>query len=173
MKIKLYNIASTIVIFGSLILLSGVFWNFELWNTSTILTTDINEVIDTNVWNSTISDPLRQWAFQAVSSDEWDYVIGWIVGNDNEITEHETALNRTLWIIKNIINWALWMLSLVAIIYLLAHGFIIVTAAWDDAKYKKWLKGIKYAAIAIAWIWLSWFIISWIFRIIKGSANLS
>jgi hypothetical protein len=32
------------------------------------------------------------------------------------------------------------MLSLVALIYLLFHGFIMVTAAGDEAKYKKGLK---------------------------------
>jgi len=159
---------SLALIFGSLALLNNAFWQFELWNTSTILTTDINEAVNTDVWSATIWDPIRQWAYQVVRSDDWDYTLAWIVDNDNEITQHSTALNRTLWIINNIINRALGILSLVALIYLIVHWFIMITAAWDETKYKKWLKWIKYAAIAIAWIWLSRFIISLIFRIIEG-----
>jgi hypothetical protein len=168
---KLYNILSLTLIIGSPLLLNNVFWQFwqfELWNTSTILNTDINNAVNTDVWNSSIWDPLRQWAYQIVSSDDWNYTLNGIVDNDSEITQHSTALNRTLWIINNIINWALGMLSLIALVYLIVHGFIIITAAWDETKYKKWLKWIKYATIAIVWIWLSWFIISWIFRIIEG-----
>lgn len=168
MKTKRYNIVSFVLIFSSLTLLNNVFGQFELWNTSTILTTDINEAVNTDVWSTTIWDPIRQWAYQVVSSDDWDYTLNWIVDSDDEITQHSTALNRTLGIVNNIINWALGMLSLVALIYLLFHGFIMVTAAGDEAKYKKGLKWIKYAAIAIGWIWLSWFIVSLIFRIIKG-----
>jgi hypothetical protein len=168
MKKNIYHIFSLIFISFSFLLLSNVFGQFELWNTSTILNTDINSTLDTNVWWSDIWNPLRQWAYQVVSSDDWNYTLEWIINNDNEISEHNQALEKTLWIIKNIINWALWMLSLVALVYLLVHWFMMVTAAWDEAKFKKWLKWIKYAAIAIAGIWLSWFIVSFIFRIIKN-----
>ncbi len=165
-------ILSILFIWNSLFILNNTFWQFELGNTSTILNTDVNSAVNTDIWWTTIWDPIRQWAYQVVKSDDWNYTLEWIVDNDYEITQHSTALNRTLWIIRNIINRALWMLWLVALVYLLVHWFMIVTAAWDETKYKKWLKWIKYAAIAIWGIWLSWFIISFIFRIITNITDV-
>ncbi|MEI7557973.1 MAG: hypothetical protein WCJ45_03990 [bacterium] len=40
-------------------------------------------------------------------------------------------------VIKNIVNYALGMVALVALIYLIYHGFLILTAAGDDTQYKK------------------------------------
>ena len=50
--------------------------------------------------------------------------------------------------------------------YLIYHGFLMVTATGDDTQYKKGIKGIKFAAIAIAGIGASWLIVSAIFRLI-------
>jgi len=141
-----------------------------LWNTSTILNTDINQAVNTDLWSNTIWDPLRQWAYQVVHSDDWLHELWWIIDNSTQITDHNTALNRTLEIIKNIINYALGLLSLVALIYMIYHGFLMLSAAWDESRYKNWFKWIKNAIIAIAGIWLSRFIISLIFRIIENAA---
>ena len=58
------------------------------------------------------------------------------------------------------------MIALVALVYLIYHGFLIMTAAGDDTQYKKGLAGIKYAAIAIAGIGASWLVVSGIFWLI-------
>ena len=60
---------------------------------------------------------------------------------------------------------------MVALVYLIYHGFIMLTAAGDDAQYKKGLKGIKFAAIAIVGIGLSRLIVSGIFRLIDLIIN--
>ena len=39
----------------------------------------------------------------------------------------------------------------------------MVTAAGDEKKYQKWLGVLKYAAIWLAIVWLSWMIVSVIF----------
>lgn len=170
MKKRIYHIFSFIFIISSSVLLTNTFWQwFELWNTSTILNTDVNEALNTDNGNgATIGDPIREWAYQVVHSNDNQYWLSWIINNDQEITEHSVALGKTLDIIKNIINYALWLLSLVALIYLILHGFMIVTAAGDDEKYKKWLAWIKHAVIAIWGIWLSRFVISFIFWIITN-----
>lgn len=165
-------ILSILFIANSIFMINSTFWQFELWNTNTILNTDANSAINTDIWWGTIWDPIRQWAYQIVKSDDWNYTLEWIVDNDNEITQHSTALNRTLGIIKNIINRALWLLGIVALIYLLVHWFIVLTAAWDESKYKKWIKWIKNAGIAIWWIWLSRFIVSFIFWIITNITDI-
>ena len=165
----IYYMLSTVFIITSFALLTNTSWQwFELWNTNTILNTDVNEAINTDNWNWTIWDPIREWAYQIVHSNDWTYTLSGIISNNQEITEHSVAVDKTLNIIKNIINYALWLTSFIALIYLLRHWFMIITAGWDDAKYKKWLAWIKYAIIAMWWIWLSRFIISFIFWVITN-----
>jgi hypothetical protein len=55
-------------------------------------------------------------------------------------------------VIKTFINWMLGMLALVALVILLYGGFIMVTAAGDDAKYKKGFKILQQAAIGLVFI---------------------
>ena len=130
-----------------------------------ILNENDQQVLDT----SKIQDPIRDGAFSAIDSDaasKWSGELNGIVGVNNKINDHTTAKARTLQVVKNLINYALGLLSLVALVYLIYNGFLMVTAAGDDAQYKKGLKSIKYAAIAIAGIGLSWLIVSFIFRLI-------
>lgn len=82
------------------------------------------------------------------------------------ITTTYQAQNQTLAYVHNIINRSLSLLGLVALCYLLYHGFIIVTGNGDDAKTKKGWKGLKTAAIAIAGIALSWLMVSLIMYLI-------
>ncbi len=135
---------------------------------STIYNEDIHKAVNTD----NIDNPIRDGSFMIIDntntreSNEQADKIWWIV-NVWPIQEFSEAKNDVLTIIKNIINYALWLLGLIALIYLIAHGFMIVTAAGDDEKYKKWLKWIKYAAIALWGVGLSFFIISFIFRLIN------
>lgn len=66
-------------------------------------------------------------------------------------------------IVKNFINWILGMLALVALVILLRGGFQMVTAAGDDAKYKKGFKILQQAAIGLVFIGISWLVVSVIF----------
>lgn len=123
-----------------------------------------------------INDPIRDWAYAAINNPgEWtdsneSQIIG-VQGIDNQITNHQTAEKWTLKYIYNIINFALAWLSLVALLYLIYHWMIVLTAAGDDNRYKEGMKGIKYAVIAILGIGLSWIFISGIFRLVNGIAN--
>ena len=65
--------------------------------------------------------------------------------------------------IKNAINWILGILATIALVVCLYGGFLMVTAAGDEKKYQKWLSVLKYAAIGLAIIGLSWLIVSVIF----------
>ena len=75
---------------------------------------------------------------------------------------------RLIDVIKNAINWILWMLSLIALVLCLWWWFQIVTAAWDEWKQKKWLSVLKHAAIWLVIIWLSWFVVTIIFWLLRG-----
>jgi len=81
------------------------------------------------------------------SSGAW----GWLIG-----------------VIKSAINWALWMLSLIVLVLLLRGGFQMVTAAGDETKYKAWFKILKQAAMWLAFIAISWFLVSIIFWLLSS-----
>lgn len=65
-----------------------------------------------------------------------------------------------------LVNRVMSMLSVVALVVLLIGGYRMITANWDEGKYKKWLSVLKQAAIWLVIIWLSWAIIRLIFRFI-------
>ena len=65
--------------------------------------------------------------------------------------------------IRNAINWILGILATVALVICLYGGFLMVTAAGDEKKYQKGLGVLKYAAIGLAIIGLSWMIVSVVF----------
>lgn len=65
--------------------------------------------------------------------------------------------------VKNAINWILWILATIALVMCLYGWFLMVVSGGDEKKYKKWLDILKYAAIGLAIIGLSWMIISVVF----------
>lgn len=64
------------------------------------------------------------------------------------------------------VNRMMSILSVVALVVLLIWWYRMITANWDEGKYKKWLTVLKQAAIWLVVIGLSWAIIRLIFRFI-------
>jgi len=89
--------------------------------------------------------------YQLPRAGQWTF-------SDNEST--------LLDIIQNAINWVLWMLSLIALVLCLWGWFQMLTAWSDDSKVKSGTKILKNAALWLAIVWLSWLIVSFVFRII-------
>ena len=87
--------------------------------------------------------------------------------NANKLSGDEDAQTLTwsafLDTIRNAINWILWILATIALVICLYGWFKMVTAAGDEKKYGEWLNVLKYAAIGLAIIGLSWMIVSVIF----------
>jgi len=129
---------------------------------SEIYNQNITNIIDTN----NIENPIREWIYMVINDGEWEQDVKWVL-DIGEIETHAEAKSSVLNIIKNIINYALAMVSLVALVYLIYHGFLMVTAAWNDEQFKKGLKWIKYATIALIGIGVSRFVISFVFYIIR------
>ena len=122
-----------------------------------------------------ISDPTvnEEWISETHSIWSWSWVMSeksiWIL-HLPQPEEYETWLWYTLALIQIAINWTLWILSLITLIYIIYNWFLILTS-WSDSKNAaKWKKWIGTAAIAIAWIALSWLIISIILRLIRSFA---
>jgi hypothetical protein len=126
-------------------------------NTSPTITQDITKVINSN----DLDNPIRNWSRFGIESPDWSSTINVI--NVSEILWFEQAQNATLWLIQNIINILLSFTTLIVLIYLIYEWYMIVTAGTDEWQYKKALAKLKNAAIAIAGIALSRFIVSFIF----------
>ena len=125
------------------------------------------------------------WAFwYGITNAAWDGADAEINAQTANLFTQQDSVNATnIWIatigttkdrwwsliqiIKNAINWVLGMLSLVALVLCLWWWFQIVTAAWDEWKQKKWVSVLKHAAIWLVVIWLSWFVVTIIFRLLR------
>ena len=107
--------------------------------------------------------------FQA---DWWNYVTEYkVIWTDQWGTEWTTP--RLIQTVQKTINRVLWILWLIALILCLWWGFQMLTAAGDDGKVKTWTKILKHAAIWLVVIWLSWILVSFIFRLINNNAVTS
>ena len=110
------------------------------------------------------------WSFQA---DWWSYVTDYNVIWTSEGWDAEGSTPRLIETVKTAVNRVLWILWLIALILCLWWGFQMLIAAGDDAKVKTWTKVLKQAAIWLAVIWLSWILISFIFRLINRTQRAS
>ncbi len=68
--------------------------------------------------------------------------------------------------IQTAINRILGILALIALLILMYAGFLMLTAAGDDEKYKKWFDILKQVALWLAFIGLAWLVVSMIFYVI-------
>lgn len=75
-------------------------------------------------------------------------------------------------VIKNAINYALGLLGLISLIWLIRGGYQMVTSAGDDDKYSNGIKILKNAAIGIAFIAVSWMVVSFIFYVVGEVAQV-
>ena len=151
MKKLLVVIIALIVWYGSVSALSF----FD--NTSSVYTKNEQDAVKTD--DICATDPLRCGMDNPGSRIQGLYYNGPI----NSVYQAQDA---TLGYVHNLINRGLTILGLIALCYLLYHGFGIVTWAGDEAKTKKGRQGLRTAAIAITGIWLSRLIVSLIIYLI-------
>ena len=78
---------------------------------------------------------MRDWVYRGVVWTEKKVVI-WISESGKKIDDHEDATKRTVETIQRLINWALWLLALAAMLVVIFGGIQMLTAAWDDWKFK-------------------------------------
>ena len=78
-------------------------------------------------------------------TDQWDWLIG---------------------LVKTGINYALSFVSLIAFAMLLWGWYKMVASGGDEGAYKEGIKILKNAAIGIAFIAVSWFLVTFIFAAI-------
>lgn len=88
-------------------------------------------------------------------------------GGENLISGSEQTGAQLLTSIKETISWLLWMLATIALAICLYAGFLMVTSAGDEKKYSKGMTILKYAAIGLVIIGISWLFVSVIFWFIN------
>ena len=93
---------------------------------------------------------------------KWNTGVKWI----QWVWEENRKGSALLDVIKNAVNWVLWMLSLITLCIVLWWWFQMVTAAGDDGKYKKWFTILKQAWIWLIIILLAWIIVSVVFWLV-------
>ena len=77
-------------------------------------------------------------------------------------------------VIRGAINWILGILAFIALIILLYGGFLMVTAAGEEDKYKKGFTILKQAAVGLILIGVARFILSlvfWLVNLTTGQAG--
>lgn len=129
-----------------------------------IYTHEVEDVFD-DAFIEDNKNPIRQ-GIDGLLYDGWDDQRIGGIWRPQEINDFDTAKNNTIDVVQMFINYALWLVSLIALIYLIVHGFMIMTAMGDDTKVKKWFTGIRTAGIAIAGIALSRLVVTLIFYVI-------
>lgn len=130
-------------------LISSLFVSL-LWN---ILLTLPVEAITVWLWWFGNQNSSSIWVAWAETGSTW---------NTGFLTFIETAL-----------NWFLWFLAFITIIILIYGWFLMVTAAWDDGKYKKWFTILKQTIIWLILIWVSALIINLIFNFVSTNTATS
>lgn len=91
--------------------------------------------------------------------------------NDSYNDSYNTSLWKAIKLIQIAINRILWILALVALVYMLYNWFLVLTSWTESKNADKGKKWISTAAIALAWIGLSWLIVSAIIWLIKFVSN--
>jgi len=73
--------------------------------------------------------------------------------------------------VQSAVNWILALLGLITIIILIYGGFLMVTAAGDENKYKKGFTIVKQAVIGLILIGVSALIVNLIFAFVNSNAQ--
>ena len=117
--------------------------------------TDIErpKVTDPKFSGDVITGSISEWTTYETDKLEW-------ILQFPERTDYATPLWYALALVKIAVNWILGILSTIALIYMLYCGFLVFSSWASDNNAKKGRKWISTAAIALAWIGLSWLIIS-------------
>lgn len=148
-----------------------LYWLISLlfWGSCLASTTEIG-----NAWKDF---PLWDW-----KAGEWaDSVDLWQIIKDDAIDPEDSAselIQKDLWVayqdaenqratfyIKQVINRFLAIIWLIALIVLVYWFYKIFFASDGEESFGEALKIVKWAAIALFVIWLSWFIVSMLFDI--------
>jgi hypothetical protein len=120
----------------------------------------INQNDQRVVVTNDIVDPLRDG-----THNPWQGVQG--LYYNGQILSFLQAENQTIAYIQRIINRALTFVGIIALLYLVYSGFLMMTAAGQDDQFKRWVKALRTSVIAIVWMALAGFLVNFILYLIS------
>lgn len=131
---------------------------------------EIPDPILTTEHTSIITPPddnaIREGTRDIIHSENGQYKVNNLLETQEKIETQADATKRTLNIVHRLINYALGLVSFVALVVLIFAGFQIVTAWGDDNKAKAGNKALKKVSIGIIGLAISRMIVSFIFWIL-------
>lgn len=104
------------------------------------------------VWLTAVAALAWIWQVFAWIDTGLGKVATWVKWNEN-------SLDIVIQGYVSALMWFLWLLAVLLVIY---WGFLILTAAWDDAKVKKWKQIMFQAALGLFVIFIAYSLVSWI-----------
>lgn len=85
------------------------------------------------------------------------------VSDINTIHTEKWPDSSLLDVIKNAINWCLWIMATVVLVFCMYGWFKMLTSGWDSKWYSAWRSVLKNALIGLAVILMAWMIVSVVF----------
>ncbi len=101
------------------------------------------------------------WLQQGIDTVRWNL--------DGVVTDPDIGLADY---IQSIIVYLLWFLSIIAIIYIIYAGFVLLTSGWDEEKTKTTKNTILYVIIGLVIIWLAGPITTFVFRVLNDAQTI-
>lgn len=95
---------------------------------------------------------------------QWYDLDKWLKEVKNTVTWIETNRSFSDYI-QDVVVYLLGFVTIIAIIYMIYWGIILMTSAWDEEKVKKTKSIITYVIIWIFVIWLAYSLVAWIFGV--------
>ena len=176
------NLLSLVVLTGVTLLPLTSFALGTISNSQSKFTTQSSDVIATD---DIQGNPLRDGTYDAVAPGGSDGTqTNWQPQADDgnffkeivapmRIKTYSEIQSQGLRFVKSLVNYALGLVSFVALCYLIYHGFLMVTAAGDDKQYNKGMDGVKFAAIALVGLGVSRYLVSFAVGVIDTRLTTS
>lgn len=147
----------------SVVAIPHIFAVTRFWTTDEVITNQEIDAVGAEIRDST--DTLRDGTELIAEG------IGDADNNDkiyfSEVTSTEQSRSKTADYVRALVNYALAIIGLVALLYIAYHGFLTLTAAGDDEKSAKWIEWMRYGAMALIGIAVAWFFLSLVFWLIQ------
>lgn len=103
-------------------------------------------------------NPLQEWVKVLA---QWTKGIAQTTARTEVQQRDEILRYVTRWV-----NIVLSFMFLVCIAMVIYYGIQIMTAAWDDGRFQKWVSWLKHTAYGLIGLWLSYFIVEFIFAFV-------
>ncbi len=146
----------------------------------TNMITTIKKLFLITIWFALLAFPVSSvlasswwWGWSVLKPDNpfVNELDSWSAEEVNVIWSDKGQQDSVINVIRWYANWVLWIMGLIALLFLIYGWFLMVTSGWDEEKYKKWVTILRHAVIWLILIGTARFIISVVFWLINQTEN--